>query len=548
MKKINLDLRSLFLILSLMAVLSAGMGGFLYYSAVKKSLFETVHQKAEDQMNDLRNEIDTYKIWSLKSIKFLSELKAIKQFTINGDRDAFSETNIILDSFSDDIKESVCYLMDDSGKTIASSNRDTLASFVGKNYGFRPYFKEAMQGRPSVYMALGITSKKRGIYFSHPVYGDNEYRPLGVIVIKAPIDTIEKQFQKNFYGIALMTDPHGVIFVSSRKDWLYNFLWKASSETVLDLTKTKQFGKGPWKWTGMKFLDDNNAVDNQGNKYRIHQQELTMYSGWHLIILHSQNQLIKRIAGPLSRTIGLSAIFVFLCFGLIVFFLFKKANKEIVQRKKAQREQKLSLSHLLATLESTTDAILVVDKDRKITASNELFSNMWNIPADILESRDDDRALAFVLDQLKNPDYFVKKVKKLYANPEAESFDTLHFKDGRIVERYSQPQKLDEKIVGRVWSFRDVTQRECAQKKREFLIADLTKALDEVKTLQGILPICSHCKQIRDDKGYWNRIETYITDHSTAEFSHGMCPDCSDKLYGDDEWYIEMKKKEALEN
>lgn len=70
----------------------------------------------------------------------------------------------------------------------------------------------------------------------------------------------------------------------------------------------------------------------------------------------------------------------------------------------------------------------------------------------------------------------------------------------------------------------------------------LEEALYEVKKLQGLLPICSVCKKIRDDKGYWNQIEGYIQTHSEAKFSHGMCPDCSDKLYGDQDWYIKMKK------
>lgn len=73
----------------------------------------------------------------------------------------------------------------------------------------------------------------------------------------------------------------------------------------------------------------------------------------------------------------------------------------------------------------------------------------------------------------------------------------------------------------------------------------LEKALSEIKTLAGMLPICSSCKKIRDDKGYWNQIETYIKERSEVEFSHGICPECSDKLYGKEDWYIEMKNEES---
>ena len=65
------------------------------------------------------------------------------------------------------------------------------------------------------------------------------------------------------------------------------------------------------------------------------------------------------------------------------------------------------------------------------------------------------------------------------------------------------------------------------------VIFELHKALDKVKTLSGFLPICASCKKIRDDKGYWNQIEAYISEHSEAEFSHGICPECSKKLYPD---------------
>ena len=76
-------------------------------------------------------------------------------------------------------------------------------------------------------------------------------------------------------------------------------------------------------------------------------------------------------------------------------------------------------------------------------------------------------------------------------------------------------------------------QRKKAEAEREKLIAKLQKALRKVKTLSGFLPICSSCKKIRDDQGYWNQIELYIRKHSDAEFSHGICPDCAKKLYPD---------------
>ncbi|WDP92153.1 MAG: PAS domain S-box protein [Desulfobacter sp.] len=89
---------------------------------------------------------------------------------------------------------------------------------------------------------------------------------------------------------------------------------------------------------------------------------------------------------------------------------------------------------------------------------------------------------------------------------------------------------------------RDITERKKDEEKREQLIGELQNALENIQKLQGLIPICSYCKKIRDDKGYWNQLEAYIEKHSDASFSHGMCPECSDKLYGDLDWYADMKK------
>ena len=78
---------------------------------------------------------------------------------------------------------------------------------------------------------------------------------------------------------------------------------------------------------------------------------------------------------------------------------------------------------------------------------------------------------------------------------------------------------------------REISERKRAEEEREKLISELEVALYKVKTLSGMRPICASCKKIRDDKGYWNQIEAYIGDHSEAQFSHGICPDCAKKLY-----------------
>ncbi len=91
---------------------------------------------------------------------------------------------------------------------------------------------------------------------------------------------------------------------------------------------------------------------------------------------------------------------------------------------------------------------------------------------------------------------------------------------------------------------REANRRKKAEEESKELIRELQGALLKVKQLSGLLPICSSCKKIRDDKGYWSQIESYIHKHSDAEFSHGICPECSDKLYCKEDWYIEMKKEE----
>src|SRR5207244_13545525 len=102
------------------------------------------------------------------------------------------------------------------------------------------------------------------------------------------------------------------------------------------------------------------------------------------------------------------------------------------------------------TLDATADGILVVGADGRIESFNAKFADMWGIPRSVLEARDDGEALAFVIDQLEEPDEFIAKVKELYAQPDAESRDSLRFKDGRVFARFAPHERLAGDIVGRV--------------------------------------------------------------------------------------------------
>lgn len=188
--------------------------------------------------------------------------------------------------------------------------------------------------------------------------------------------------------------------------------------------------------------------------------------------------VLATVAPPAPALVRIAFAYLF-----IIIFL-ALAQREM---RDALRGGAISLSLLRATLESTADGILVVDNSGAVVGHNQKFLDLWRIPPEIVATRDDARLITSVLGQVRDPDGFLSKIRQLYGEPDAVSFDVLEFLDGRVFERYSQPRKLAGTTVGRVWSFRDVSERRHAETARRRLEEELFQAqkMDSLGRLAG---------------------------------------------------------------
>ncbi|MEW5857302.1 MAG: diguanylate cyclase [Cyanobacteriota bacterium] len=135
------------------------------------------------------------------------------------------------------------------------------------------------------------------------------------------------------------------------------------------------------------------------------------------------------------------------------------AYVDITERKAAEENVEKSLSLLRATLESTADGIVAASLEGDIVSYNQKFLQMWQVSEDLISSPGVDKRLIFLKNQMKEPEAFVRRIQELSRQPEAKAYDILELKNGRIFERYSTPHRLGEQIIGRVWSFLDITER-----------------------------------------------------------------------------------------
>ncbi len=368
-------LRIILLVLSLLTFLSASAGGYLYYSSLKDAAFKDAEQQGVLRLELIARNISFSLNEHTRAVRLLSETGAMLNKLVHPrSREALMAANAVLDLFKRSLEVEVCYLMDHSGTTVASSNRNAPDSFVGKNFAFRPYFQQAIHSAPSTYLALGTTSHRRGIYYSYPVFEEGEDLPIGLVVIKASIERVEKQLKLLEDEIVMVASPEGVIFLCTRKNWLFHTVAELAPAQQRTIAASRQFGQGPWKWIGIDFTGSDRVRDKDGTAYQVHAKVLANYPGWQVYYLRDLAGIYERVSAPLIHVTAPVVVILCTLIGLSVLFLYKKASLEIQHRHNAEKALRRSEARYRSLYHNTPAMLHSIDPRGRLVSVSQYWS------------------------------------------------------------------------------------------------------------------------------------------------------------------------------
>jgi two-component system sensor histidine kinase VicK len=201
-------------------------------------------------------------------------------------------------------------------------------------------------------------------------------------------------------------------------------------------------------------------------------------------------------------------------------------TRDITDRRQAQAAR----AYLAAIVESSEDAIIGKSLDGTILTWNSGAEDMYGYSAEEVKGR----SISILVPSYR-PEEVPQMYEKIRRGERIEDYETVRVrKDGKSIEvsmTLSPIKNAVGVVIGISAIERDITARKHEEAERLKLISELTDALGKIRTLKGLLPICSSCKKIRNDKGYWQKVESFISEHTEAEFTHGICPECVRQVY-----------------
>ncbi|MHB9074214.1 MAG: diguanylate cyclase [Desulfobaccales bacterium] len=379
----------------------------------------------------------------------------------------------VLDRYRSRFGACPAYLMDHTGTAIASSNRSDPDSFVGHNYAFRPYFQEAMAGKPGRYFALGVTTKKRGFYAAYPVPD-----PTGKIVGAAAIKTTLDKFQQELRASdpAFLISPDGVIFLSSRPSRDYRSLWPVDRHDK-DTLKA-QYGTADFESIFLRPPEDGTTVRINGENYLFYRQGIDSVaaSGWSLVLLASVKMIV------FYRLLGIATAFTFVVLVLIY------AGTNLSIREVANRIL-ASESRFRAMFDAAPEAVFVLDAETGTIIDANPFMARW-LGYYLKE------LVGLEINQIRAPGSLVPREECVWGETEGPNLTPgprYRKKDGTLVDvECTAANILHGNHVREIVFVRDITERKKVaadlvwESMVNSAIADLSKSLMTSLSLEDI--------------------------------------------------------------
>lgn len=292
-----------------------------YKNILDRNALETDAQVTKEVLGRTIEEVTT-------ASQFIANHPLIQQWELNPKIIDDDDILIVLNTIKYMLGATIVYIMDTNGMVLVCTPYDDNKTLTGNNYKFRPYFLKAMDGNDYVYPALGVTTHERGIYFSSPIYLQNNLKPVGVAVIKLHLGRFDKILKNttNQY-IAGLISPSGIIFSSTEESWLFKSSLKLTTAEREKIMETRQFGDETLEPLGVNLSTPRVKYNN--NTYFMTKENIAV-PNWKIFLMSQTNEL-----NPLPPL--LMSVILFFIFGISYIILAVVYGKE---KRKARKEKR----------------------------------------------------------------------------------------------------------------------------------------------------------------------------------------------------------------
>jgi PAS domain S-box-containing protein len=414
--------------LTVLALLATTLGGYTFFRSIDRSTHRGLVAREEGRFQDLAAELQQSILSHQETAAAFSGIPDLARALEEPTPRNLVEANRVLDHFNVKLHMDACFLVGRGGVTIASSNRAASDSFVGQNYAFRPYFKAATEGRPTVYAALGITSHKRGVYYTHPIQQEGGHF-LGAVVMKDDLDGILAKLSGLEKGPSFLVDPRGVIFATNRSDFLFRVLWELPPADHARIIESNQFGSGPFDWSGFRKQDGTRVLDASGHAFELRSFTLTGLTDWQFVYLLDPQLMDHE---PRIKALGwIASGILLLCAGLMAAttLLYRRSIREIQTRQRMTEQLRKAKEEIQALVDASPLPILLVDNQGKV--------QLWSLAAERVFGWKAEEVLDRPIPNVPDirAEEFHELRQKMLAGKAFACFETLRMRrDGTLLE------------------------------------------------------------------------------------------------------------------